>query len=100
MVKLVENLINHVSYDKNEDYSEREIIPLNIPDKNVFALDVSGFKEPDKVALLDAIKEYKKYMDRHNETMFDFEDWAHQSAPELNVKLKYRKFNLERLKNI
>lgn len=104
-MQLNKNILYNVEYvktnptTKEDEKSQRSIIPLNEIPETVTALDITDLSLDDADHLSNKMQEYQQYVDQHLSLMFNFNTWYEQTEnKQLDKKFqKIRKFSLNRL---
>jgi hypothetical protein len=96
LTTLNQHEITSIKYTKEStgETTSRVIIPTFIPKPNVKAIDVTDVDHEGRMALLQQLKEYGKYVQAHHKAMFSFEDWAEHTCSQ-EVSVKWRTFKIE-----
>ncbi len=76
--------------------TERTILPVEIPTKNVKAVDISDFHVEDQGEIQNLYRQYQEYRETFTKRMFSFQDWVEHSTGVV-MDLKYRTFVPENL---
>lgn len=92
--------IQTVEYTKDgSSPSTRIIVPVNVPDNNIQALDVSDLTAEEQKQTELLVNEYNQYLSDKLSTVFSFEDWMeHTSQPA--VPIKWRRFKSSGIKAV
>lgn len=86
---------SNIEYEKkNGECTQRTILPLNIPNPNILAFDVSGVDDAQVSELKTEYERYEMYKAAFLKTMFNFEGWLDHVQSEIDPSiLKYRSFD-------
>jgi hypothetical protein len=86
---------NHILYEKKGgEVSERTILPLNVPNNNVLAFDVSDLTQDQLEQVQTQYKAYIQYKDDFMKSMLSFDKWLDHVQSDIDPKiLKYRSFD-------
>lgn len=97
-MKLVESELTTILYEKEGgETSARVIIPTNIPNDLLRALDVSEVDPVERAELQALYAEYKEYKASFMEAMFNFETWVEHTQGKI-VRPKWRSFKASGLR--
>lgn len=81
---------------KNDDVTERTILPTAIPASVVTALDVSALDATDIIKLQQAFADYIEYRELAMKRMFNFTDWLEHTNSDITTELvKFRSFTVD-----
>ena len=86
-----------IEYTKiNNEISNHEIIPTNIPEDYISAIDVTHLNEDEISELTSNRSQYNQYLDLRKMKQLTFDEWLEHS----NIKydIKYRRFKLHQIK--
>jgi len=85
--------------DGGDQTTGRVIIPVNVPDSNIQALDVTDLNTEEQKQAADLVNEYNQYLNDKMSTVFSFEDWMeHTSQPA--IPIKWRRFRSSGVKAV
>jgi len=89
----------NITYTKSADeVTERTIIPVSVPSKVVFSIDVSDLSKEDADKMLKLYLKYEQYRDRHMSMLFNFTEWADHTNPSIDTNtIKYRSFSVNKI---
>jgi hypothetical protein len=91
----------NIEYDKQDGsiITERKIIPTNIPDDFISAIDVSSLNDKDIDNLIKSRLEYDQYAELFKKNMFKYSEWLeHTNQTEIKNNIKYRRFKINQTK--
>lgn len=91
--------LSRIRYTKDDGYTDRVVIPTDVPKSNMKALDVTEQTASERERLQELVAEYNQYREGVINTIFSFEDWLDLVQAE-HDELKWRTFRMRNVEDL